>query len=308
MAPNNTGTVLVTGGNGFVGMHCILKLLQDGYRVRSAVRKLERGEKMRKALSSHVSVTDLSLVEADLGRDEGWDSAMRGCEYVLHVASPVPRTPVRNAEEVIGPAREGTLRVMKAAAQAGVRRVVMTSSTAAVLWGQDRSGTKVYDERDWTILNSTVAPYEQSKTLAERAAWEFVENLPAEGRLELVTLLPGVVLGPVLGDEFSISGELIRKLMTRELPAVPALGFAPVDVRDVAHAHVTAMTSPDAAGQRFILALEHTPWRDMAAILAKHYNSKGFKIPTKNLPSWLLKIVALFDRTTAVAVPELGKR
>jgi nucleoside-diphosphate-sugar epimerase len=255
-----------------------------------------------------VDVSRLTIVEADLSGDDGWAAAVSGCQRILHVASPVPRQPVKDASEVIGPARDGALRVLKAAAAAQVKRVVMTSSTAAVLWGHKRDGSKVFDENDWTDLSQDVGPYEQSKTLAERAAWDFVEKLPPDRRLELVTLQPGLVLGPGLSDEFSVSGEVIRKLLAAELPGCPDLGWSPVDVRDVADAHITAMVHPEAAGRRFILGLEHTAWMQIAQILAKHYRPRGFKVPTRRLPSWLLKTVSLFDKTAALAVPELGKR
>jgi nucleoside-diphosphate-sugar epimerase len=233
---------------------------------------------------------------------------MKGCTRVLHVASPVPRQPPTTADEVIKPARDGALRVLKAATRQGAERVVMTSSTAAVIWGQKRDGSKIYDENDWTVLNDEVGPYEQSKTLAERAAWEFVHGLPEGEKFELVTIAPGLILGPLLGADFSISAEVVRKLLTGELPGCPDLGFAMVDVRDVADAHVSAMITPEARDQRFIVALEHVPWLKVAEILQKHFGPKGFKIPQRRLPNWVLKCVSLFDKTTAVVVPELGKR
>jgi nucleoside-diphosphate-sugar epimerase len=260
-------------------------------------------------LEKHADVSRLTFVEADLNSDAGWQEAARGCAYVLHVASPVPRKPVKQASELIAPARDGVLRVLRAARDAGVKRVVMTSSTAAVMYGHARDGSKTYDESDWSDLTKEVGPYEQSKTLAERAAWEFMEGLPASQRFELVALQPGLVLGPAIGnEEFSISGEVIRKLLAAELPGCPDLGWAPVDVRDVASAHVTAMTHPQAAGKRFILALEHTPWQQIAKILAGRYNPRGFKVPTRRVPNWVLKTIALFDKTAGLAVPELGKR
>lgn len=301
--------VLVTGASGFVAMHCIAQLLNKGHRVRGTVRNKKRAERVMEVLSKYADVSRLSLVEAELDSDAGWQQAVAGCERILHVASPVPRGPVKHANDLIVPAREGVLRVLKAAAAAKVKRVVMTSSTAAVLYGHNRDGSKKYDEKDWSDLNGEVGPYEQSKTLAERAAWDYVQALPEADRFEFVALHPGLVLGPVLGDkEFSISGEVIRKLMAAELPGCPDLGWAPVDVRDVAEAHILALTHPEAPGQRFILALEHTPWQKIAQILVRHYSPKGFKIPTRRLPSWVLKLVALFDKTAGLAVPELGKR
>jgi nucleoside-diphosphate-sugar epimerase len=233
---------------------------------------------------------------------------VEGCARVLHVASPVPRKPPKTAEEVIEPARDGALRVLKAAAAAGVQRVVMTSSISAVVYGHERDGSKTYDEHDWSILSDEISPYDRSKTIAERAAWDYVQGLPDGRRLELVTINPGVVLGPLLDGEFSISAEIVRKLLAGELPGIPNLGWAPVDVRDVADAHVIAMTHPLAAGQRFIVALEHTSWMQIAQILAHHFGPKGFKVVTRSVPNFVLKIVSLWDKTAGMAVPELGKR
>jgi dihydroflavonol-4-reductase len=300
--------VLVTGASGFVGMHCTLRLLSDGYLVRGTVRSPERAEAVKSTLAKYVDVGKLSFAYTDLNEDQGWEEAIRGCSRLFHVASPVPRQPPKTADEVIKPARDGALRVLKAAAKVGVERVVMTSSTAAVIWGKKRDGSKIFNESDWSVLNDEVGPYEQSKTLAERAAWQFVEEIPKERRFDLVTIAPGVILGPVLGAEFSISGEIVRKVLTAELPGCPDLGFATVDVRDVANAHVLAMNCPEAANQRFIVALEHVPWLQIAQILHKHYAPRGFKVPQRRLPNWVLKCVSLFDKTAAVVVPELGKR
>lgn len=308
MSTSDSSPVLVTGASGFVAMHCIARLLADGKRVRGTVRDEARGEQVRQLLAKHVDVRRLSLVKAELDRETGWAEAVRGCSHVLHIASPVPRKPAKTAEEVIAPARDGALRVLKACSEAGARRVVMTSSTAAVIWGRNRDGSRVYDEKDWSELNEEVGPYERSKTLAERAAWEYVDGLSSRSRLELTTILPGLVLGPVFGGSHSISGEVIRKLLAGELPGVPDLGFAAVDARDLADIHVTALTHPDAANQRFIAAIEHAPWLEMAKILAEHYGPRGLRVPTRKLPSFVLKLVAVFDKTTALAVPELGKR
>jgi nucleoside-diphosphate-sugar epimerase len=307
---NDKTLVLVTGANGFVASHCILQLLKAGYRVRGTVRSTEGGKKVKDIISAHTDTPDdrLSFAQADLSNDAGWERAVSGCSFILHVASPVPRQAAKHPDDVIVPAREGTLRVLKAAAKGGVKRVVMTSSTAAVLWGNPRDGSKVYDERDWSTLTKEVAPYERSKTLAERAAWDYVGTLSGSQRFEFVTLNPGLVLGPVLGNNASVSGEVVRKLLAGEFPGCPDLGFAAVDVRDVAAAHLTAMTHPEAPNQRFILAIEHASLLQIAQILDRHFGPKGFKVPARRLPSWILKIVALFDKTAALVVPELGKR
>jgi dihydroflavonol-4-reductase len=303
------GLVLVTGATGFIAMHCVVKLLEAGWRVRGTLRRLSRAEGLTHVLRQYVDVGDrLSFVEADLSSDRGWPEAVRDCQLVLHVASPVPSAAPKHPDDVIAPARDGTLRVLRAAAQAGVRRVVMTSSTAAVFFGHARDGSKTYDEHDWSVLTDHVGAYEKSKTLAERAAWDYVAALPEANRMELVTINPGAVLGPVLSKDFSVSGEIVRKLLTREFPGCPDLGWAVVDVRDVADAHVLAMTRPEAAGQRFIVAREHVAMREIARILAEHFGPRGFKVPTRRLPGWVLKAVAVWDKTAAMTVRELGKR
>jgi dihydroflavonol-4-reductase len=306
---NREGLVLVTGATGFLGMHCILALLESGWRVRGTLRDLERAKWLEQVLGQHTDLDGrLSLVSADLSSDSGWAEAATGARYVLHVASPVPASVPKDPDEVIVPARDGTLRVLRAAARARIERVVVTSSTAAVFWGHARDGKRTYDESDWTILNDDVGPYERSKTIAERAAWDFVAALPENERFELVVMNPGAILGPVLDKDFSVSGEIVRKLMTREFPGCPDLGWAVADVRDVAAAHVAAMTSPDAAGKRFLLASEHVPMREIAEVLARHFGPRGYKVPTGRVPSFVIKLVALWDETTALAVRELGKR
>jgi dihydroflavonol-4-reductase len=309
MTQEHSTTVLVTGATGFVALHCILRLLREGYSVRGTVRSLDREKRVRDALRKHTDATNrLSFVAADLSRDGGWMEAVSGCTYVLHVASPVPTSAPKHEDEVIAPARDGTMRVLRAAAATGVKRVVLTSSTSAVLYGHARDGSKHYDERDWTILSDDVGPYEKSKTIAERAAWEYVQTLPEDQRFELVAVNPGVVLGPLLDSDYSVSGEVVRKLLTGELPGCPNLGWAAVDVRDTAAAHVLAMTHPDAPGQRFIIANEHTPMAEIARILANHFGPRGYRVPQRRIPDLILKLVALWDKTAALTVHELGKR
>jgi nucleoside-diphosphate-sugar epimerase len=310
MKENDTSSpVLVTGASGFIAMHCIIELLRAGYRVRGTLRSPARAQRVRDTLARHVEVGDrLSFVTADLGQDPGWSEAVAGCRHVLHVASPLPRKPPRHEDELIVPARDGALRVLRAAAAAGVQRVVMTSSVAAVLYGHARDGSRIYDERDWSILSDEVGAYEKSKTIAERAAWDFVASLPAERRLELVTINPGLVLGPILDEDYGTSGEVVRKLLRRDMPGCPDVGWAVVDVRDVASAHLAAMTTPEAAGQRFVCAVQHASMREIAEILQRHFGPRGYRVPTRSVPDWLLRAVAVFDRTARLAVQELGKR
>jgi len=306
--PSDT-TVLVTGASGFIALHCILQLLEQGYRVRGTLRTPAREASLREALAKHVEAGDrLDFVSADLTADDGWDQAVKGCRYVLHVASPFPSQPPKHEDELIVPAREGTLRVLEAAAAAGVKRVVMTSSLAAVIYGHAPDASKIFDENDWSRTDGEIGAYEKSKTLAERAAWDFVSGLEGDGLLELAVINPGLVLGPILDKDYGTSGEAVRKLMRREYPGCPQLGWVPVDVRDVATAHLAAMTTPEAAGKRFCCAIDHAWMQEIAEILNDHFASRGYKIPTRSLPNWLIHVVALFDKTTRLVVGHLGER
>jgi len=308
-AESSDRTILVTGASGFIAMHCILQLLQAGFRVRGTLRSPSRETSLRATFAKHVDADDrLSFFTANLMDDEGWREAIEGCDAVLHVASPLPRTPPKHEDDLIVPAREGVLRVLRFSSELGVRRVVMTSSVAAVLYGRERDGSKVYDESSWSIPEKTAGAYEKSKTLAERAAWKFMESLPEDSALELVALNPGLVLGPILDEDYGTSGEAVRKLMRRDLPGCPAIGYAPVDVRDVADAHLRAMDVPEAAGQRFILAIEHAWFGEIADILDEHLRERGYRIPTRRLPGFVLRLAALFDKTTRLVVPEIGLR
>lgn len=309
-APSDT-LVLVTGASGFIAQHVILELLAAGYRVRGTLRNLHRADEVRTVLTNHGAVLDrarFELVAADLTSDRGWPEAVRGARYVLHVASPLPTTPPKDDNELIVPARDGTLRVLAAAVAERVERVVLTSSVAAVLYGHARDGSRTYDESDWSQLTAEVGAYEKSKTIAERAAWDYLAELPAERRIELVTVNPGLVLGPLLAADFSTSGEVVRKLLKRELPGCPDIGWAVVDVRDVAAAELAAMTTPIAAGQRFVLAIEHASMLDIAKILDTTFRPRGYKVPTRRVPAWMLRLVSVWDRTARLAVQELGKR
>ena len=302
-------TVLVTGASGFIGLHCVLQLLERGYRVRGTVRSKARGDEVRQAMEDNLGAdvaSRLEIVEADLSRDDGWDAAVAGCTYVHHVASPFPNKVPEDEDELIKPAKEGTLRVLKAAADAGVRRVVLTSSLAAVSGGYPPDDSRVFDEDDWSILERC-PPYPKSKTLAEQAAWEFVGNLDGDSPMELSVINPGAVLGPVLNRHYSTSGEIVRKLLMREMPGTANIGFPCVDVRDVASAHLAAMTSAEAAGQRFCCTIEFSWIHQVADILAKRFGPEGWKVPTRRLPNFLVRIVAIFDPTAKLVVSDLGR-
>jgi len=301
--------VLVTGASGFIAGHCVRELLEHGYSVRGTVRSLKAPEKTAhlRALAERTGGA-LELVEADLGSDRGWKEAVAGCTYVLHVASPFPGEVPQDEMDLIGPAVDGTRRVLHACAESGtVQRVVVTSSVAAIAYGHDPSDRKVRTEADWSNADRCEA-YQKSKTLAERAAWEFVDGLAAGSRFELAVINPGFVLGPVLNADPGTSGDVVRKLLVREMPACPRIGFALVDVRDLAVAHRLAMERPEAAGNRYICAGEHMWIEDMAKVLAAEFNPKGYKVPTGQLPYWLMWIIARFDKTIRLALEYVGRQ
>lgn len=301
--------VLVTGGSGFIGGHCILRLLADGHKVRTTVRSLARADEVRAMLKAGGAEPggDLTFAAADLMGDAGWAAAAEGCEFVLHVASPLPVGVPKREDDLIEPARAGTLRVLKAARDARARRVVLTSSFAAVGYGH-ASFERTFDEKDWTDPAAAgVSAYAKSKTLAEKAAWEFVAQ--ASGGMELATVNPVAVLGPVLGTDYSASIELMKTLIRGKLPGCPRLWFGLVDARDVADLHVRAMMHPAAAGERFLsVAGDFLSVRDMALLLKENLGEAGRRVPTRQLPDWLVRIGSLINPAGRAYLPELGKR
>jgi len=304
----DTRRVLVTGASGFIAGHCVRELLEHGYDVRGTVRSLadpSRVEHLRRIAVR--TGRGMEFVEADLAGDGGWDRAVEDCAAVWHVASPFPKGLPKHEDDLVRPAVDGTRRVLEACANADVKRVVITSSLAAVLYGRERPGSRVLSETDWS-LPEVCEPYPKSKTLAERAAWDFVASLPAAKRFELVAINPGLVLGPLLDRDPGTSGEVVRRLLARDLPACPDLGWAVVDVRDVALAHRLAMETPAAAGQRYCCAGDHAWMREMAAILAEEFSPRGYRVPTGRLPYWLLWIVARFDPAVRLTLASVGNK
>jgi len=303
---NQSTTVLVTGASGYIALHCILQLLQQGYGVRGTLRSPGREESLRATFARHIDDDDrLEFVTADLLSDDGWADAAAGCHFVLHVASPTSEP--KDENEVIIPARDGALRALRAAADAGVQRVVLTSSVAAIAGGHDPEG-KIFTEDDWTNTNAKIGAYFKSKTLAERAAWDFVGNLPAGNALELVTINPSYVLGPQLDEHSPPSVGIVARLMRGDIPGCARLGFNLVDVRDVVAAHLLAMTSPQAAGKRFLCSAEHYWFQEIAFILEKHFADRGYRIPTRSIPNFLARAFALFDPEVKRVIPALGRR
>ncbi|WP_395646196.1 SDR family oxidoreductase [Terricaulis sp.] len=301
--------VLVTGGTGFIGAHCIVQLLQKGYTVRTTVRALSRADDVRKMVrQGGVEPGErLTFAQADLTSDAGWAEAVQGCAYVLHVASPFPPAIPKHEDELIVPARDGALRVLKAARDAGVKRVVLTSSFAAIGYGQKPQKTP-YNETNWTDPNGDdVRAYVKSKTIAERAAWDFIAR--EGGALELSVVNPVGVLGPVLAPDFSTSILLVQRLMDGAMPGAPRLYFGIVDVRDVAGLHIECMTNPAAKGERFLaLSGDFMSIQQIAKVLKARMGAAAAKAPTAEFPDWLVRIAAMRDEAVKQILPELGKR
>jgi nucleoside-diphosphate-sugar epimerase len=302
-------TVLVTGGSGFIAGHAILQLLAAGYSVRTTVRNVARADHVKALLKAGgaASTDALSVVAAHLEDDAGWADAVRGCQYVLHVASPFPATAPKHEDELIVPARDGALRVLRFARDAGVKRVVMTSSFAAVGYGHG-DVDRPFDETDWTDLSAPgLSAYVKSKTIAERAAWNFIDK--DGGGMQLAAVNPVGVLGPALGNDLATSVLLIQRLMNGSVPGCPHLWFGVVDVRDVADLHIRAMTDPAAKGERFVAtAGDSLSIREIALALRERMGSAARRVPTRELPDWLVRIAGLFDPAVRNTLGELGHR
>jgi nucleoside-diphosphate-sugar epimerase len=300
-----SGTVLVTGGTGYVGGWCIVELLRRGYTVRTTVRNLSKEGAVRAAVGSVVDAGDrLSFFAADLTRDEGWDAALADCDYVLHVASPLGGGNPDDKESLVAPARDGALRVLRAATKAGVKRVVMTSA-ATVATPPMSSPDSVSDETVWFDPHEDVDPYRHSKRLAERAAFDFMKGY--HGATTLATVLPGAIFGPILTKDSLGSTEVIRRLLQGRVPANPRFGLQIVDVRDLADLHVRAMISPNAAGERFLGVGEFMWMAEISRTLRSQLGAAGSQVPTRTMPDFLFRLFALFDPSLRAMTPRLGK-
>lgn len=297
--------VLLTGISGFLGGHVGLALLNAGYTVRGSVRNLEKSGKARDTLArAGADVSRLEFVALDLLDDAGWDTAMLDCRYVAHTASPFfLRTPA-DPQELIRPAVEGTRRAISAALAAGVERIALTSSTASIQYGHPDTETHWLTEADWTVIDSPrTTAYSQSKTLAEREAWRLVE---AAGRRDALAVInPSAILGPLLDDDEGTSAIMVKRLLDGKMPAAPRFTFSIVDVRDVAALHVDALTNPAAAGERCIAAAGMYSMAELATRIKPAF--PGRRLPTRTLPDWVVRIVALFDSDIRGALSELGR-
>ena len=297
--------VLVTGGSGFIAVHIILKLLNGGYRVRATLRTISRQDEV-KSMLARGGVTDfvnLEFIQTDLTSDKNWIEAAAGAAYVIHVASPTPATRPDDGEAMVKMAVDGTLRVMKAAKEAGVKRVVLTSASGSVIAGH-KSHPEVFTEEDWTDLSSNIDAYQRSKTMAERAAWEFAKK----ENMELSAVNPVAVMGPVLGQDYSHSNQIINAMLTGKMSFLLKMGFDYVDVRDVADLHLLAMTRSEAAGERFLATTgENLTYKAEAKILQKCLGSAANKVSTKEMPNFLVKFLALFRKDLRMPATFLGQ-
>ncbi len=297
-----SNTVLVSGGSGYIAGYLIRQLVNEGWMVHTTVRSLAKEAAVRELLK--VDNSRLKFFAADLNSDAGWADAMAGCSHVAHVASPLPMGIPKDANELIVPARDGALRALRAAKAAGVQRFVMTSSVAAISYGRGR-GVHHFTEADWTDLSKAgISPYIQSKTVAERAArdWMAAEG----GAMVFCSICPSVVLGPVWSGDYSASVSVVKMLLNGRMSACPDIGFGVVDVRDVADLHVRALKAPNMAGERFIASGRFMKIREVADILRAQLGADASKVTTRNVPDWMVRVGALFNPLAKAVVGELG--
>ncbi len=303
-------TVLLTGSSGYIGKHIALQLLNQGYLVRASVRSLSKSAEVIDAVSSHLIDSSnlnarLTFVELDLEKDSGWDLALQGIDVLLHTASPFPLASPKDENELIRPAVEGTMRALRAAKIAGVKRVILTSSVASIYGCDLPAGVSAYDETMWTDVTHPVGSgaYTKSKTLAEKAAWDFVNNEAPE--ISLTTINPVLVIGAPLDKNFGSSISLVERVLKGKDPMLPDLKFALVDVRDVAQMHVDAIKNESTKGQRILASSGTRSFIEIAKLLKTTYPKS--KIKTGKAPKFLLHVLALFDGSIKSILPQIGK-
>lgn len=297
------GTILVTGGSGYIAGYTIRQFIAEGWMVHTTIRNLKREAEVRTWLA--VDDSKLTFFAADLENDAGWAEAVAGCTHVAHVASPFPLQVPKNADELIVPARDGALRALRFAKAAGVKRFVLTSSMAAIAYGHDKN-RQMFTEKDWTNLDdANVMAYPRSKTIAERAARDWIK---AEGDgMEFATVNPSGVFGPLMSDDISTSIEIVKQLLEGKVPLCPDVGFGIIDVRDVADLHYRALTAPDVKDERYVCSGPFLKMIDVAIILKHNLGDKARKVPMRKMPDWLLRLFAVFRPEIKQLVNELGK-
>ena len=295
--------VLVTGATGFIGLHCIQQLLDQGYQVTGTVRSLSKKNEVIDSMKENsLHPENLTIVYADLLKDEGWNEAVEGCRYVLHVASPFVLEEPEHEDILIRPAVEGTLRVLNACKDNRVEKVVLTSSFAAIGYGNEE---KIFDETDWSNTDSTIGAYAKSKTLAEKAAWSFVNELPDQDKFNLTVLNPVAVTGPMLSNDIGTSNTLFVQLLDGSIPACPRIHIGFVDVRDVAKAHIFSMTEEKTNGERIIVSEKEMFFAEMGRVL----KDAGYdKSPTREIPDFMLKIMAVFIKKLSGMKRSVGRK
>lgn len=301
--------VVVTGISGFLGSHLAIKLLQNGYAVRGTVRSLDKEAHVRTVIGRHADVSHLEVVAADLLRHDDWTPVMQGVDYLHHVASPFPRTIPKNEQDIIQPAVEGSLCVLREALRAGVKKAVVTSSIAAVAYGKEGPYRwSTYDEETWTDLSirKDTTTYIRSKTLAESAIWSFYDNECCGKEMEITTILPGAILGPVLEEDYGTSAAIVLKMLNGQMPLLPQFGFELVDVRDVADLHMRSMHSTACNGERVLATAGYQSMQDIANVLRLAFPDR--KVPNRLLPNWLLGVFGLFDKEVKQALVEVKSK
>lgn len=304
-----TQTVLLTGASGYIAKHIALQLLEAGYNVRGTVRDLSRGAEVTEAIRPHLKddsnlETRLAFVALDLTTDTGWTEAMDGVDVLMHTASPFPLDQPKNEDDLIRPAVDGAMRALRAAHAAGVKRVILTSSTAAISGSALPAGDISFDETNWTDpTDPDTGAYVRSKTLAEQAAWNFVSKDAPD--MHLTTINPGFVLGAPLDQHFGTSIQVIERLLRGKDPMLPDIGFSTVDVQDVAEMHVTVINKPETFGQRIMTVDSFLTFKDIAQAVKAAFPSR--RIPTRVAPNFLIRILGRFDPTIKSIIPGLGR-